>query len=111
MNTGRLAGVLYLGTIVTGVVALAFGAGMAVANGIATVCYVGVTVLFYVLFKPVNGRISLAAALFSATGCAFAFLRVLNLVAIPVSELAFFGCYCILIGYLIYESGFLPRAL
>src|SRR5512142_2848753 len=100
MNTGRLAGVLYLGTIVTGVVALAFGAGMAVANGIATVCYVGVTVLFYVLFKPVNPRVSLLAALFSATGCVLASIRALRIGAPPINELAFVGCYCPLIGYL-----------
>jgi len=29
----------------------------------------------------------------------------------PISELAFLGCYCFLIGYLIYLSTFFPRAL
>lgn len=111
MNMGRMAGVFYLGTFVTGLVALAFGSGMEVANAIATVCYVGVTVLFYVLFKPVNPTVSLLAALFSGTGCVLAFVRGLHLARSPISELAFFGCYCILIGYLIYASRFLPRAL
>jgi hypothetical protein len=111
MNTGRLAGIFYLGTFVTGFVALAFGTGMEVANAIATVCYVGVTVLFYVLFKPVNQLVSLLAALFSSVGCVLGLLRGLHVMRPPISELALFGCYCILIGYLIYRSGFLPRAL
>jgi hypothetical protein len=111
MNTGRVAGAFYLGTIVTGAIALALGTGMVAANAIATVCYVGVTVLFYVLFKPVNHAVSLLAALFSGTGCVLSMLRALHLARSPVSELALFGCYCILIGYLIYMSGFLPRAL
>lgn len=111
MNTGRMAGAFYLGTFLTGFAALAFGAGMEVANAIATVCYVGVTVLFYVLFRPVNHAVSLSAALFSGIGCVLGLLRALHLVRPPVSELAFFGCYCILIGYLIYVSRLLPRAL
>jgi hypothetical protein len=111
MNTGRLAGAFYLGTFVTGFAALAFGTGMEVANAIATVCYIGVTVLFYILFKPVNHFVTLLAALFSAIGCALGLLRGLHLMAPPINELAFFGCYCILIGALIYASDFLPRAL
>lgn len=111
MNIARMAGLFYLGTFVTGVIALAFGAGMAVANGIAALCYVGVTVLFYVLFRPVNQPLSLVAALFSATGCVLSLMRALHLTPVPISELAFFGCYCILIGYLIYKSTFVPRAL
>src|SRR4051794_14472285 len=111
MNTGRTAGVFYLGTFVTGLLALAFGVRMDVANALATVCYVGVTVLFYVLFKPVNHAVSLLAALFSATGCVLGLMRGLHMARSPISELAFFGCYCILIGYLIYVSRLLPRWL
>ncbi len=111
MNNGRIAGIFYLGTFVSGGIALASGAGLAVANAIATVCYVGVTVLFYNLFKPVSHRVSLLAALFSAVGCVLGVVRGLHLARIPINELAFFGCYCILIGYLIVASRFLPRAL
>jgi hypothetical protein len=111
MNIGRAAGIFYLGTFVTGIIALAFRAGMAVANAIAAICYIGVTVLFYLLFKPVNHRVSLLAALVSGTGCALALMRGLHLGPIPVNELALFGCYCILIGYLIYVSRLLPRAI
>jgi uncharacterized protein DUF4386 len=111
MNTGRLAGAFYLGTFATGLLALVFGTGLAVANAIATVCYIGVTVLFYVMFKPVNQPVSLLAAVFSGIGCALGLTWGLRLARVPINELALFGCYCILIGYLIYESGFLPRAL
>jgi len=111
MSPGRLAGVFYLGTFVTGFAALALGTGMAAANAAATICYLGVTVLFYRLFKPVNPGIAAVAAAVSATGCALSLLRGLLLIRPPVNELAIFGCYCILIGYLIYRSAFIPRAL
>lgn len=111
MDTGRLAGVFYLGTFVTGMVALAVGANMTLANGLATACYVGVTVLFYVLFKPVNATVSALAAAFSAIGCTLSALAVFHLRPIPINELAFFGCYCILIGWLIVLSPNFPTAL
>ncbi|MGO9096379.1 MAG: DUF4386 family protein [Bryobacteraceae bacterium] len=34
-----------------------------------------------------------------------------HLVAIPINPLVFFGFYCLLIGYLILRSAFLPRIL
>jgi hypothetical protein len=111
MNIGRAAGVFYLATFVGGVLALAFGTGMEVANAIATVCYGGVTVLFYVLFKPVNPPVSLLAAVISGIGCILGLLRGLHVARPPINELALFGCYCVLIGYLIYASRILPRPL
>jgi hypothetical protein len=41
-----------------------------VANLVATVCYLAVTLLVYFLLKPVNGHLSLLAAFFSLIGCA-----------------------------------------
>lgn len=41
-----------------------------VANLIATVCYLAVTLLMYVLLKPVNRNVSLLGAFFSLVGCA-----------------------------------------
>jgi len=111
MSIGRLAGVFYLGTFVTGMVALAAGANMSVANGLATACYVGVTVLFYFLFKPVDATLSAIAAAFSAIGCTLSALAVFHLRPVPISELAFFGCYCITIGWLIVKSTMMPSAL
>ena len=110
MNIGRLAGLFYLGTFVSGIVALAAGVGMTTANAIATICYVGVTVLFYALFKPVNATVSAIAAAFSLAGCVISALLVFR-VRVPISPLALFGCYCVLIGYLIAASSFMPRAL
>ncbi len=110
MNIGRVAGVFYLGTFVTGLVALAAGVGLTAANGIATICYVGVTALFYVLFRRVDPAVSAIAAAFSFAGCLVSALLMFH-VRVPISPLALFGCYCILLGYLIAKSTFMPRAL
>ena len=64
------------------------------------------TVLFYGLFKPVNRRLSLLAACVSLVGIAVGPLQVK-----AVNPLVFFGFYCLLIGYLIFRSTFLPRVL
>jgi Domain of unknown function (DUF4386) len=110
MSIGRLAGLFYLGTFVSGLLALAVGAGMAVANAVATICYVGVTVLFYLLFRRVNQPVAAIAALFSTAGCIASALRAFKITP-PINELGLFGCYCILTGYLITRSTFLPRWL
>jgi hypothetical protein len=112
----RMAGVFYLLTFVGGVFALLFGRRLGVvyfyaANLIATACYIAVTLLFYDLFKPVNRGISLLAAFFSLTGCVIGTLSLFHLVSLPVNNLVFFGFYCLLIGYLIFRSTFLPRTL
>jgi len=107
----RIAGVFYLLTFVTGVIALVSVRGRLAANLIATVCYVGVTLLFYDLFKPVNRSLSLLAAFFGLLGCATAALNIFQVSPIHINSLVFFGCYCLLIGYLIFRSTFLPRIL
>jgi hypothetical protein len=102
----RIAGVFYLLTFVTGVAALFVHGKLALAAIlIATVCYVAVTLLFYFIFRPVSRRLSLLAAFFSLTGCA------VGAVTSSLSPLVFFGFYCLLIGYLIFRSNFLPRTL
>jgi len=165
-SKARMAGVFYLGTMVTGIFALVSG-GRLIASGdaaataanilshddmyllgfacvlIATVCYVAVTALFYELFKPVNRSVSLLAAFLSLVGCALGGLSLLfQLAPLAVLQgapymsvfkleqlqalallflklgdrannigLVFFGFYCLLIGYLIFRSTFLPRIL
>jgi len=107
----KLAGVFYLFTILTGAAALVLGSGRLVASLIATACYLAVTLLFYGLFKPVSRRLALLAAFFSLVGCTIGALSPLHLVPAYFNSLAFFGLYCLLTGYLILRSTFLPRIL
>ncbi|MDQ2889732.1 MAG: DUF4386 domain-containing protein [Gemmatimonadota bacterium] len=163
-----MAGVLYLITIIMGVFAEAFVRGTLIvrddtaataanilahetlyrvglaADLVMIACYVGVTLLFYVLFRPVSRKLSLLAAFFSVVGLAVlaanslnhlaplillgnahylaAFeasqLRALTLLSLQmhawgysIADVFSGGCYCLIIGYLIFRSGFLPRVL
>lgn len=106
----RVAGVSYLITFVTGILALVLVRGRLLVNLVATLFYVVVTLIFYDLFKPVSRSLSLVAALFSLAGCAAGALAAFGGPP-PVNPLVFFGFYCLLIGYLIFRSNFLPRLL
>ncbi len=110
-SKARIAGVFYLLTFVFGVLAIVSASGRLVANLVATASYVVVTLLFYDIFKPVNRSLSLLAAFFGLGGCAWAALTIFHLAPLPINSLAFFGFYCLLIGYLIFRSAFLPRFL
>jgi len=111
----RIAGLFYLITFVAGSVALMLGRKLGVyfyvLNIISTASYVVVTLLFYGIFEPVNRGLSLLAALFSLSGLLFGTLSMFHLVSFPLNNLVFFGFYCLLIGYLILRSIFLPRIL
>ncbi len=112
----RITGVVYLLYFLTAVSAEVFvGRNRLVlydaVNLIAFAFYIAVTVLFYYMFKPVNRSLSLLAALFSLMGCAKDILGLFNVVPFRISTLVFFGPYCLLIGYLIFQSTFLPRIL
>jgi len=105
MNKARIAGVFYLLVFVTGGLALMVRGGVGSAAGlIAGLFYVAVTLLLYDLFKPVNRRLSTLAAAVSLVGIAVG-------PVLKVNPLPFFGIYCLLIGYLILRSTFLPRTL
>jgi hypothetical protein len=111
----RMTGALYLLYFLTTILGmLLMGRGFAVSGNaisdFSTLCYLGVTVLFYVLFKPVSGILSLLATLFSLGGCIVMSLGHFHLDS-SVSPLLFFGQFCLLIGYLIFRSSFLPRNL
>jgi hypothetical protein len=81
------------------------------ANLVSDACYVAVTILFYDIFKPVDRTLSLLAAVVGLVGCTVGALSLFHLAPVDVSPLVFFGFYCLLIGYLIFRSTFLPRAL
>ena len=111
-SMAKLAGIFYLLTFATGSLALLNRSRLSSASGmIAGACYVVVTLLFYHLFKPVNRNLSLIAACISLVGCAIGSLGVLVKFLARINPLAVFGLYCLLIGYLILRSTFLPRLL
>jgi len=109
------------------------------ANLFATACYAAVTILFYALFKVVNRNLARLVIVTSLTALAIwtsASLCELAATLVPpggdasgpraehqglmllewnarASDLGLvvFGAYCLLIGYLIVKSTFLPRVL
>jgi hypothetical protein len=163
----RMAGALYLITIILGVFAEVFVRGALVvrddaaatatnilaheplyrfglaADLVMIACYIAVTLLFYGLFEPVGRNLSLLAASFSLVGLAVLAVNSLNhlaplvflgnahylrgfettqLQALALMSLkmhargysiagVFFGIYCLMIGRLVFRSGFLPRIL
>ncbi len=112
----RTTGVIYLLYFLTAVSAEVFvGHSRLVlydaVNLIAYAFYIAVTLLFYFLFKPVNRSLSLLATLFSLAGCANDLLDLFHLAHYKINSLVFFGPYCLLIGYLIFRSTFLPGIL
>jgi hypothetical protein len=112
----RITGVVYLLYFLTAVSAeVLIGRHRPVAydaaNLIADAFHIAVTLRFYYLFAPVNRSLSLLAAFLSLAGCANGVLGLFHVAPYKISSLVFFGPYCLLIGYLIFRSGFLPRIL
>ncbi len=107
----RIAGVIYAVNILASPFAIVgprtlldFGCGL-----VSTAAYIVITILFYFLFKPVSQSVSFIAALFSMTGCIVG-NWVVHVPPIPgVHFMVYFGFYCLLIGYLIIRSSFMPR--
>lgn len=121
----RIAGVLYL------LIFIAAPTGAATATParmiIMLACDTAVALLFYSLFKPVSRNLSMLAAIFRLTLVAIMvvdslnYFGALNIFDAAHSSTAFnrgdeislvpFGIHCLLIGYLIFRSSFLPRIL
>jgi len=108
----RIAGVVYLLVFLSGGLALFVRGRLGSAAGlIAGACYIVVTLLFYGIFKPVSRNLSLLAAFISLLGIIIGPLSLVHLAPSSLNPLIFFGFYCLLIGYLIFNSTFLPRFL
>lgn len=107
----RIAGFFWLIVFVAGSLALYLrgGTGFRLANMVAPICYAIATLLIYDLLKPVNRNISLLAAIFSLIGCAVSLFGLTRFIGLR--DLVFFGFHCLLVGYLIFRSTFLPRIL
>ena len=107
----RMAGVLYFFSLLTAGFTETFVRGrLNYAGGyIAIAGMATMTLISYDIFKPVNRSVSMIAVLFAFVGLTFEALRLqpqgLNI------ALVFHGFYCILLGYLIFRSTFLPRIL
>jgi hypothetical protein len=107
----RIAAVFYLLSVLTAVFAEAFVRGRVLfALGLIPIlCFTTVTLLLYGIFRPVNRRISLLAASSNLVCLAFEALE-LHLPGVNIA-LVFHGFYCLLIGYLVFKSIFLPKVL
>ena len=107
----RIAGFFWLMVFLAGSLALYLrgGAAFRAANIVAPLCYAVATLVIYDLLKPVNRSVSLLAACFSLVGCAVSLFGLTRF--IHLKDLVFFGLHCLLIGYLIFRSTFLPRIL
>ena len=107
----RTAGVFWAMVFLAGSLALVLGGGVvfSAANIVAPLCYAVVTLLLYDLLKPVNRSVSLLAAFFGFVGCAVSLFRLTPFIGLR--DLVFFGLQCLLVGYLILKSTFLPRVL
>ena len=112
----RITGVVYLLYFLTAVSGEVFVgrshlAAYEAVDLIAHTFYVALALLFYYMFRPVNRNLSLFAALVSLAGCANDVVNLFSLTPYKIDSLVFFGPYCLLIGYLIFRSTFLPRIL
>lgn len=119
-RTARLAGILWLVVIAGGVVSVVTQTGQPrlafAANQFSGLVYLGVTVLLYQLFKPVDATLSLFATFCGlagvASGAAVDSLSQFN-PPIPGFYIAmvFFGAQIMSVGYLITRSTLIPRLL
>jgi hypothetical protein len=109
---GKVAAIFYLVNIAAGASALGLsGRSGSLVLVIASLAYVAVTALFFDLFRPVSSGLSALAALCSLIGCLISAMSALDLAVVAVNPLGFFGLYCLLIGYLVVRSGFLPSVI
>jgi hypothetical protein len=107
----RLAGGLYFFTLLTAqLLETLLGGKAALAAGLIEITGMAlVTLVLYEVFRPVERTLSLLAAAFNFVGITLEAMR-LSAHGSGIA-LVFHGFFCILIGYLIFKSTFLPRTL
>jgi hypothetical protein len=107
----RIAGVFYLVSVLTAVLAetLVHGRLLYAVGLVPVVCFTIVTLLLYGIFSPVSTSVSFLAASANLVGLSLEALE-LHLLGMNAA-LVFHGIYCLLIGYLVFRSTFLPRIL
>ena len=98
-----------------GVNELLFRAGV-LAHVIVTLTNVPIAMIFYELFKVASHRGAMLIAFFTLVATAIEGASLLDQVAHPVVEAydvytLFFAFYALVIGYLIYSSRLMPRAI
>lgn len=99
----RIAGFFWMLCVLAGMYGLLVARGTPLgrdAVAIAGAAYLVVTVLLYTLLKPVNPTVSLIAFSFGIVG-----------IAAATNTYLYFGFQCILVGYLVAASTFLPRVI
>jgi hypothetical protein len=87
-----------------------------VAHVLITLTNIPLAVIFYDLFKVVDRRIALLVVFFTLVGTA---VEAAILASMPVDltgtgyaiSSVYFGCYGLALGYLVFRSTFLPRAI
>jgi hypothetical protein len=107
----KTAGVLYLLSVLAASFAEIFvHGGMNVAGClIAVSVMIAATLFFYDALSPMSRRLTLLAASFNFVGLAFELLR-LQTRGVNVA-VVFDGFYCILIGYVVFNSTSRPRII
>src|SRR6202042_1189371 len=115
LSRARITGALYLLYFLIAILAATSIGRVPVvysdgANLIANAGYVAVTLLLYRMFKPVSRNAALLALAISIVGCVVQSLSLFHLAPLH-SALPIFGLFNLTIGYLIFRSTFLPRAL
>jgi hypothetical protein len=107
----RMAGALNLFSLLAAAFTELFVRGkLNIAGGLIAIAgMVGVTLLVYDLLKRVNRSLALLAAFFSLMGLTFEVLR-WQPQGVNIA-MVFVGFTCLLNGYLIFRSTFLPRIL
>lgn len=107
--TARATGAFWLIVFIAGSLALGVPRGpvFIALNKVASLSYVVVTVLLFALLNPVNRTVAFLALIFGLAGCVISLFGLGPV--LHVRDLVFFGVQCLLVGYLIVRSTFLPR--